>query len=766
MPLQPSEQPSAFVKPKTITKRDGTLIAFDPNKIKTAVKKAFNSTIVSGKEKDIKDVDVVASTITDKVIKALPKEITVESVQDQVEKTLMTEGYHATAKAYIIYRNEHTARRLANKPETKSHRDLVAQSLKYFKDIYGYIIYLRTYSRWNEKLGRRETYIETVDRYMDLMRSKLGSKLDENMYSIIKNKILKQEVMPSMRLLQCAGPAVERENICAYNCCFIAPTCLEDIRDVMYISMCGTGVGFSVEKQFVDQFPEVKMIKHDIKTETYVIADSKEGWCDAFLLGLKTWFDGRDIIFDYSKVRKSGARLKVMGGRASGPQPLKDLLEFSRRIIYQPRNNNERLTSLQIHDIICKVGQIVVAGGVRRSALISLSDLNDAELRGCKNGNFWVSNPQRSLSNNSAVYNSKPSDEQLLTEWKSLIESHSGERGIFNRSSLAEQLPERRVKFLGDKIKTLGTNPCGEILLQSHQFCNLSTIVCRPEDTVETLKEKIKYAAILGTYQSTLTDFKYVSPKFKANVEAERLLGVSITGQFDCKTVRDPQVLSMLKKIAVDTNVEYAKKFGINASTAVTAVKPEGTVSEMVGCSSGIHPAFSQYYDRRVRFNVNDPLFHLQRDQGAEYYPEVGQSHNNATTFVVSYPKESAAGSVSYTNVTAVEMVQYQMMVKKYYTEHNPSCTINVGDNEWISVLYEITKNWKLVGGLSFLPRNDMVYELAPISPLTKEEYEKKKKRFDDLNLDLSKLTYYEKNDKHVDVKKELACVSGQCMAN
>lgn len=772
MPLleQSLVEAQPIIKTKTIIKRDKSVVQFNSDKIKIAIKKAFISAITSKKENDIKDLDQVVSSLTDSVVKSLPlsshQSITIDMVQDHVERTLMEQKYFATAKAYVIYRNEHDARRLANKPETKHHRDLVAQSVKYFKDIYGYIIYLRTYARWIPNLGRRETWIETVDRYMLSMRNKLGSKLTEDEYTKIRNMVLSHEIMPSMRLLQCAGEPVERENMCAYNCSFIAPTCLEDIRDIMYISMCGTGVGFSVEKQFVDQFPEVKMLKYDAKAETHTVEDSKEGWCDAFLLGLKTWYDGRDITFDFSKVRKSGERLKVMGGRASGPQPLKELLDFCRRIIHQPRNQNERLTSLHIHDIICKVGQIVVAGGVRRSALISLSDLSDTELRGCKSGAFWVTSPQRSLANNSAVYNTKPTDIQLITEWKSLIDSQSGERGIFNRSSLATQLPERRVKFLGDKIKTLGTNPCGEILLQSHQLCNLSTIVCRPHDTVETLKDKIKYAAIIGTYQSMLTDFKYVSPKFKANAEAERLLGVSITGQFDCKTVRDPQVLSQLKTLAIETNIEYSRKFSINASHAVTAVKPEGTVSEMVGCSSGIHPAFSQYYDRRVRFNSTDPLFHLLRDQGVEYYPEVGQTYSNANTFVVSFPKESAKGGVTYNNITAVEMVKYQMMVKKYYTEHNPSCTINVGDNEWIAVLNEIMTNWDLVGGLSFLPRNDIIYELAPISPVTTVEYQKKKKQFDSLNIDLSKLTYYEKTDEHVDVKKELACVGGQCMAH
>lgn len=618
-------------------------------------------------------------------------------------------------------------------------------------------VYLRTYSRWIENLNRRENWIETVDRYIDFMKENIKEKLTLEEYNEIREAVLRQEVMPSMRLLQFAGVAARRCNVCVYNCAYLAPKNFKDLADIMYISMSGCGVGFSVENRNVDKFPIIKnqnIIQYKIP---YVIEDSKEGWCDSFEYALNTWFKGEDVMFDYSLIRPAGKRLVTMGGKSAGPKPLNDLMEFTRKIILE--NQGKKLKPIHLHDIICKVGQIIVSGSSRRSALISLSDLNDTDMRQAKSGSFWEENFQRCMANNSAVYNIKPTMIEFLKEWISLAESGSGERGIFNRSSLKNILPERRLKLLSD-VSELGTNPCSEILLKSRQFCNLTEIVCRHDDTTETLKYKLKIATILGTYQSTLCNFKYISSKWKENQIEERLLGVSITGQWDCVEIRKPQVLQKLKEYAIEVNKEYSKKLEINESTAITTVKPSGTVSQLTNASSGIHPRFSPYYIRRIRISTHDALLYLMKEQGYNILPEVGQTIENATTFVLEFPVKSPDNAICVKNVNAIEQLEYVKLVKTYYTEHSTSVTIYVKPDEWIKVGQWIWENWDYVSGLSFLPYSDHIYKLAPYEEITKEKYEEMKNNLP--TVDFSLLARYETYDT-TDVKIQPACSGGLC---
>jgi ribonucleoside-diphosphate reductase alpha chain len=525
----------------------------------------------------------------------------------------------------------------------------------------------------------------------------------------------------------------------------------------MYILMCGTGVGFSVEQQTIHKLPQIKR-QTGKKRSTFVIEDSKEGWADAFVYGLEAWFNGEDVAFDYSRIRPQGARLKTMGGRASGPEPLRALLNFSRERILM--RQGRRLSTLDVHDIICKIGEVVVMGGVRRSALISLSDLDDVEMRHAKDGAFYISHPHRAMANNSAIYNEKPTVTEFLDEWLSLIKSGSGERGIFNRSTILEQLPERRRETFANYLSTCGTNPCGEIILRSKQFCNLSEVVARAEDTRETLLRKIRLATILGTYQATLTNFPYLSPEWKKNCEEERLLGVSITGQWDSPAVRNAETLQALKAEAIRVNEEYAKRFGIHASTCVTCVKPSGTVSQLVDASSGMHPRHSPYYIRRIRISASDPLFKMLKDQKFPYKPEVGQVDGMATTYVLEFPVKAPEGAIFRDDLTAIEQLEYWKLVKTHFTEHNPSVTISVGEDEWLEVGNWVYKNWEIIGGLSFLPRTNHVYALAPYESISKERYEELVAKLP--KIDFSEIVCYEEADE-TQGAKELSCAAGSC---
>lgn len=748
-----------------IEKRDGSIASFDVGRISVAIYKAMCAAH-EGSEEEADEIAYKVQADLEKIKRRHKKFIpSVEGIQDAVEKELILGGYVKTAKSYIIYRQKRAELRVDYKNIPEHLKQLTVESKKYFRNTLSEFVYLRTYSRWIEKEGRRETWIETVDRYVDFMKENIGDKLTAKEYSEVRQAILNQEVMPSMRLLQFAGTAARATQVCAYNCSYIAPEKIEDFAEVMYISMCGTGVGFSVESQNIHALPQIK-VQTGEKAAIHTIGDSKEGWCDALTFGMKAWFDGKDIEFDYSQVRPAGARLKTIGGKSSGPAPLRSLLDFTREKIM--RRQGRRLTNLDAHDILCKIGEIVVAGGVRRSAMISLSDLDDSDMRDAKKGPFYYTEPQRSVANNSAVYLEKPTNIEFMDEWIALMKSGSGERGIFNRGGLMKTLPQRRIDMLAkdnyiqDERITgiIGTNPCGEIILRSKQFCNLSEVIARADDDEASLLKKIKIATLLGTYQSTLVRFPYLSKKWKQNCEKERLLGVSITGQWDCKLVRDEKVLAKLKQASIEANQEYANRLEISESACVTCVKPSGTVSQMVDCASGMHPRYAPYYIRRVRISSTDALFKMLKEQGVPCHPEVGQSESSATTFVLDFPVKAPDGALFSKDLTAIDQLEHWKKVKLNYTEHNPSVTIIVADDEWIEVANWVYENWEIVGGLSFLPRSSHIYQLPPYEEINEKQYQELLSTFE--KVDFSHIVIHEKTDE-TEVKRELACAGGSC---
>ncbi|KKQ77520.1 MAG: ribonucleoside-triphosphate reductase [Candidatus Zambryskibacteria bacterium RIFCSPLOWO2_01_FULL_39_39] len=741
---------------KKIQKRDGSIATFDFERIVVATNKAMRA----AEEGSLPEARMVANKVLADLVRISKKYKnfvpTVEGIQDSVEKELMMSEYVATAKAFILYRDERTKVREQNIAIPQEVKNKIAESSKYFKSSYQEFIFYQFYSRWRSELGRRETWIEAVDRFIDYMKENMGSKLTPLEYSEVREAILKQDVCPSMRLLWSSGNACRQSNVTAYNCAYIAPVSWRDLSEIMYVSMRGAGCGFSVEPENVGKFPQIQKQTGKFAPKI-VVEDSSEGWCKAFVSACEAWEEGCDVEFDYSLIRPAGAKLTSMGGRASGPAPLQELMQFTKRKILA--RQGRRLTTLDLHDIICQIGLIVVAGGVRRSALISLSALDDREMRDAKNGAFWQTNGQRSMANNSAVYESKPSAEEFLEEWTALVTSHAGERGIFNRAGLQAQVPARRWENLKD-ARQPGMNPCGEIYLQSKQFCNLTSIVVRPKDDMENLKNKMRIATLLGTYQATLTNFPYLSKEWKINCEKEQLLGVSITGYYDNKIIRNDENLRILRDEAIKVNKKYAKRLGVNESTAITCVKPHGNSGQLLGVGSGMHTWYSHYYIRRVRISANDPLLQLARDQGVPVKPEVGYSTSNASTMVLEFPCKAPEGAMVNKDVTALELLEEWKRLKVNFTEHNPSATIYVGDGDWIAVADFVYKNWDIVGGLSFLPRNNHVYQLAPYEEITKDEYERRLKMLG--HIDFSKLLLYEKSDQTIGAK-EAACVGGVC---
>ncbi len=752
---------------KSVHKRDGQMVPFDLSKITNAIFKAMS---ITG-EGSIEEAELVANKVLSELVRIAKKFKDfipdIEGIQDIVENELILSEYVKTSKEYILYRRERNKLREIGIQVPPHVKKLSEESKKYFSNPLGEFVYYRTYAKWIPEEQRRETWIETVDRYVNFMKKNLGKKLKDSEYKEVREAILKQEAMPSMRLLQFAGPAAEKTNVCAYNCSYIAPTKWQDFAEIMYISMCGTGCGWSAESQNIQQLPQIKF-QTGKKLPKFVVPDSREGWCDALTLGLNTWADGMDIEFDYSQLRPAGARLKTMGGKSSGPEPLRNLLDFTRKKLLN--RQGRRLENIDAHDIMCMIGQIVVSGGVRRSAMISLSDLDDEKIRDAKKGQFYLTEEQRSLANNSAVYLQKPTEEEFLDEWIALKKSGSGERGIFNRGGLVTTTPERRLKvwkedgLFDGKLLTgkrlIGTNPCGEIILQSKQFCNLTNVIAREGDTEASLLRKTRIATIIGTYQASLTNFGYLSREWKENCERERLLGIGLAGQWDCEIVRSPKVLAKMRDESIKMNKVYAKRFGIAESTAITCVKPDGNSSQTFNFSSGMHPRYAPYYIRRVRISATDSLFKMLRDQGVPYFPEVGQTKENANTFVFEFPVKSPKGSIFRNDQTAIEQLEHWKMVKTHFTEHNPSVTISVGDGEWIKVAEWLYSNWELIGGLSFLPRDNHVYKLAPYEEIDEKRYNEMIKKLE--NIDYSKIITYEKTDE-TEQKKELACVGGMC---
>jgi ribonucleoside-diphosphate reductase alpha chain len=628
-------------------------------------------------------------------------------------------------------------------------------------DPYKNFIHISRYARWVEEKNRRETWVETVDRYINFMKDHLvlnyGYSPNAKIFDEVKDAILHHRIMPSMRALMTAGPALERDHIAAYNCSFIAVDSLRAFDEAMYVLMNGTGVGFSVESKYVDELPVISESFNQTAT-TIVVEDSKLGWAKALKELIALLSQGQIPEWDMSKVRPSGARLKTFGGRASGPGPLSALFTFT--VDTFKNAAGRRLKPIEAHDLMCKVGEVVVVGGVRRSALISLSNLDDFEMAKAKSGSWWEKQAQRSLANNSAVYNTKPNTAQFLREWRNLYESKSGERGIYNMESV-----RKHVESFGRRDASLvsGTNPCGEIILRPNEFCNLTEVVISADDTREDLMEKVRLATILGTWQSTLTNFKYIRKTWKDNCEEERLLGVSLTGIYGNKITSTAgkaleQLLTDMRLESVRINDHEAKKLNINPSVSITCVKPSGTVSQLVGVSSGIHPWYSEYYIRSVRGSNNDPLTQFLKDSGIPSEPDVMKPDE---TTVFYFPQKAPKNATITKDLTAIDHLEMWKTYRTYWTEHNPSVTINVHEDEWLRVGAWVFDNFDSIGGISFLPASEHTYKQAPYQEISKDEYEEWVKKSPS-SIQWEMLSLYEKEDGTTGTQ-ELSCVAGEC---
>lgn len=615
-------------------------------------------------------------------------------------------------------------------------------------------ISMSRYSRYLPEQKRRETWEETVARYCDYFSNKFGDVFPrERVYREIYNL----EVMPSMRALMTAGKALERDQVAGYNCSYIPVDDPRAFDEAMFILMNGTGLGFSVERQFINKLPEVN--EEFYKSDTVIkVKDSRIGWASSFRDLISMLYNGHIPKWDLSALRGAGAPLKTFGGRSSGPGPLNDLFEFT--IATFRRAAGRKLNSCECHDLMCKIADIVVVGGVRRSALISLSNLSDDRMRHAKSGQWWNDHPERALANNSVSYTEKPEIGQFMEEWISLYQSKSGERGIFNRVSA-----KRKVKSLGIERRNpeydFGTNPCGEILLKPNQFCNLTEVVVREGDSPERLQEKVEVATILGTFQSSLTNFRYLRSIWRKNAEEERLLGVSLTGIMDHPTLNNvndalPTLLTNMKHHAIETNKIWAEKLGINPSASITTVKPSGTVSQLVDSSSGIHPRLSKYYIRTVRNDKRDPLSEFMIAQGVPHETDVTKESN----WVFSFPMKSPESCKIASEMTAVDQLDHYLVYNKFWTEHNPSITVYVRENEWLEVGAWVYKNFEEVNGISFLPYNDHIYQQAPYQPIDEETYTRIKSEFPNVNFEDFKVDEYEDNTTGV---QSLACVGGVC---
>ena len=630
-------------------------------------------------------------------------------------------------------------------------------------------IHLSRYSRWLENENRRETWEETVDRYFNFFEKHLKDNHnyveDKEVVEELRSAVLNLEVMPSMRALMTAGTALERENVAGYNCSFVAMNNLKSFDEILYVLMCGTGVGFSVERDFVNKLPTLAEEFSESHT-TIVVQDSKLGWAKAYRELVSLLVNGQVPKWDLSKVRPAGARLKTFGGRASGPEPLEDLFRFT--VDSFSKAAGRKLNSIEVHDIVCKIAEIVVVGGVRRSALISLSSLTDERMRDAKTGQWWDANPQRALANNSVAYKERPEIGTFMDEWVSLYKSKSGERGMFNRKAAVDQVASVQELRGDDHVgrnpnHEFGTNPCSEIILRDKEFCNLSEVVIRVDDDKESLMRKVRLATILGTWQSTLTNFKYLSSVWKKNCEEERLLGVSLTGIMDCPLTNGEvlglaELLTDLRVESVNVNKQFAEKIGINQSVSVTCVKPSGTVSQLVDAASGIHARHSPYYIRTVRADIKDPLCKFMIDKGFPAEPCVMKPDH---TMVFSFPIKSPENATCRSDMTALEQLEMWRTYQNYWCEHKPSVTITVKEDEWMEVGSWVWKYFDQVSGISFLPHSDHSYRQAPYQECDEETYINLLSEMP-VGVDWSELASYEESD-NTSGTQTFACSGDSC---
>lgn len=627
-------------------------------------------------------------------------------------------------------------------------------------DLYQQYIHISRYSRWRDDLGRRETWPETVQRYVDFFDTRTGGERHEVLNGSVRTALLNLDVMPSMRALMTAGPALERENLAGFNCSYLAVNTPQSFPEALYILMCGTGVGFSCERQEIANLPSVPDVLYPTD-DLIAVADSKQGWAEAYHTLLTRMWGGALPTVDYSKIRPAGERLKVFGGRASGPAPIKRLFEFTVDTFKAARGR--KLTSIEVHDLMCMIGEIVVVGGVRRSALISLSNLSDQRMRDAKSGQWWEANPQRALANNSVAHTEKPNAEIFMEEWLALVKSKSGERGIFNREAAAKQAARWGRRPVD---AAYGCNPCSEIILQDKQLCNLSEVVVRADDDLNSLRDKVEIATILGTLQATLTDFNFVSEQWATNTASEALLGVSLTGIMDNELMSGAYgrgeltaVLNELRDHARQVNALWAKRLGIKPSAAITCVKPSGTVSQLCNSSSGIHARHSTYYLRTVRVDKKDPLYHFIRDNGVHTEDDVMRPDSTA---VVSFPIKSPESAITRHCVSALGALELWLLYQREWCEHKPSVTITVRDHEWLEVGAWVYEHFEEVSGISFLPHTDHTYQQAPYQDLTALEYNQWIADHPTPTIDWSDLSAYEQTDNTTSVQT-LSCTGGGC---
>lgn len=753
---------AGFKVPTKIRKRDGSVAKFDIHRIENAVINCYQDVYEYG-DPDGKQPVVAANTIAENATRALSVRFkdetpTVEAVQDAVEFALLSAGDFEAAKHYILYREQHSQSR--KKREVPEYvKQAFDRDKNLFKEPAQLLNFYDKYSRYNWDLGRRETWNETVDRAVDHLRWEVEQHkpgaIAEEIFSEIHSAILTLEVMPSMRLLAMAGPAAQRNSMALYNCSYLPVKDIQSFVEAMHISMAGCGVGFSVEREYVEQFPRIKRQRKNQEVPTHVVDDSTEGWADTLRVGLETWWDGRDVKFDYSFVRPAGAPLKTKGGRASGPEPLRVMMDFLRTTILARQGTFIRTTDA--HIMMCAVGEAAVQGGVRRTAMISLFDWDDHEMRNIKsNANM---NKLLHNANNSAVWPEDVTDVDIMQQMLDMVKTFSGEPGIFSRTNAQRTKPKRRKKA------AFGTNPCGEIMLRPYGFCNLSQAVSRPGDTEEDLARKVRLATIIGTIQSLSTRFPGLRDDWKKNAEEERLLGVDLTAQVDCELLRPgaekgDKLRTKLSAFAVEVNEEFAAILDIEPSAAISCNKPAGNSAEVLNSANGIHGRHAPFYIRRYTIGARTPIFKVLKEHGVPMEPQVGSDPETATKWIVSVPKKSPVGAPVKSDLSAVDQCEFWLLNKENWTEHNPSCTITYRPDEVVDLVAWVVKNKNRIGGLSFYPASDAIYAQAPFEEITEEEYNELIAVFPDV--DYSQIYVHELEDMTT-AAQELACFAGSC---
>lgn len=738
-------------------KRDGKLVPFDHHKIQGALLKCFADPNVT--DEQVKEIpNVLALELAQSVVNILDQEHNhtpdVEQVQRTVIRQLWAFGLFSAAEHYQNHREAHRKLRelAAITPEFAA---AIAEDTKHFpSDLQAYQHYSK-FARWNEEKKRRETWTETCfERVIPWFKSLPKVKLSDAEWDMLSKSMFDCDTSPAMRVMQMAGPALERCHVGAYNCAYLPIEDLRSFAELLYVLMGGGGCGFSVEDQYISQLPRIKKQAVPAVKHNYVVPDTTEGWCDALLFGLDRWFAGEDVWFDVTQIRKKGARLKTKGGRASGPEPLLELVAFTRKLVMS--RQGKVLSDIDCHDICCMIGKIVQVGGVRRAATISLSDLDSVAMREAKSGTWYVNNRQRTMANNSACYDGRPDIKTFLDEFTALVKSESGERGIMNRKAILKHMPERR-----SKIFMFGMNPCGEIHLRPGQFCNLSIVIARPWDTEETLIQKVRIATYWGCMQKTATNFRYLREHWKKNCEEEGLLGVDITGHTDCPLLRfgapgRAELLRKLKKVVDETDIDLSARFGVNPATARTCVKPSGDSAVRFNCASGVSPWFSDYQMRWVREQASGAMAKFLQAEGVP----CATAPEDEALMVFGFPRKAPEGVHTRKDLTAVDQLENWLEWKLNWAEHSVACTVYVDDHEWPSVCNWVWEHFDDIAGVSFLPRDNGQYAYCPNEEITKEQYEEAVAKFPTINW--AKMGRYETEDE-TSFGTGAACSSGVC---